>query len=219
MSFKRSTCGTERDINVLTNKCAGSCKQMQSDMITIVRYGPKNVEELVIKVDLGLEKQSMQPTSFLTLVIEKQIGYFGTGYHIRRIKRSDTCREHVGQEGTRTDITRQVNSSISCLLSSSARIDKQSIFDGEVKDFQADAVTIKLSFSQRFKEILAKYQSWRKKWAAEDHDGIQTRYKLTDQQKAVRRTKQLVQKQRAREAHLIDSSKETKVHCPADFAK
>ena len=186
-SFQRNTTDCERTIGVLSAHEAG-CTQLQRDLVNIIRYGPRSVPEIISKTLSTSGEHVLVPSPLLVEVMKMWVELFGCHFETRRIKRSDATETHAKPHGTRAALMREVDANMSDLLQApETAIDNDSSLLGvPLTELKTTVEAVEPTFSKRFKEVLAKYTSWRSKRNSEDCNDSKGRYHLTAKEKKMR---------------------------------
>lgn len=173
ISFSRSTCRTERDINAVTvarNVAGGALtRQALRDIVTVRRYGPTDVEELCVRgVVTETGHFDLHPTPLMQSWQEKWRRVFGTQFNVRQRQRSDVGKSHRWR--CRGTTRKAISMAATCAVASlcrgiDGRLDTSalSMFGEPMRDLQQGSKSCRAKWDQRFNEIHGKYVVWKRR--------------------------------------------------------
>ena len=191
--FRRSTCCTERDINVVAHQAQGCC-QLVRDLVVMRRYGPKKMSDSVTKHKINDSPDSdifLKPMRPVVDSAENYADFYGNRFEVHTKQRKDKGEKHQKPEASRVSLQRKWGDSMDELLDVSggaAAVSQASVFGNGVQDFKVDAdhALSTVHFNTKFKECLRKFANWRRKRGVEDAVDHKQRYKFTGKEKAAR---------------------------------
>ena len=187
MNHCNSSCSNERDIRILTETVAKGKHDIATmkDFISLVRYGPKHVSDLLVRNLSKTGEIVLSPTPFLERVREKRLQVFGRRFQVNRHVRSDKGQEK-GPRATysgksKAAITNEHHKCLKSIANDACDESGVSSFGVPMTDLQSTMDSIQLQ--DRGKDILGKYEGWLKHRLEAQRKPLEQRFALSSQQK------------------------------------